>query len=593
MREPQQQHQVIPPDPAATTVTRGHVVSWGWSLIAGFLLLPAGATTWLLWGDAPTLPAVGLTAAALVLALLTWNAGAARGPVVRLHAVVSVLAAGAWMIMATITGPLTRATGGTWFVLWIMGAASWMIHRGLRRGDGGARHDTSGYADLAAAVNLAGSRVQAIRVDGPRVHATIRADRGRQTAAHIAAQAGNLASWFGVGRGGVSVTEDQKDFAVAHATIVATDLLAGELPWPGLSSPGGCITEPVVVGIRENGDPLSFTLPARVNAQVPAPAQHCIICGMTGSGKSRAAWIIGAEVLSRPNAELTICDTIKGPQFLSPFAGHERVTIHDNEQAARRAIEELPALIKQRTGFLGSLGLSDWEPGIPDFRYLVYLIEEGSSSGISKMPAFIKAAETSRSAGVSLISSTQRVTTAHLASGARAQMATILQFGCKKENRPQDYGLSEAVLEAGACPHHWQNKKSSWVYGEVPGSDPDQWHRPARVFFVESGDIAAALSAAPVHGPAAGDSDTRAAKDAFLARLCQLWAENRVIIRPSDFEDVRVEIGRSKAWVSGAFKDLVTRGWVTGGDGVYQFTATFGDLMRRRSGDDAMAPSAR
>ena len=500
----------------------------------------------------------------IFLTVLTWKAGTARGPLVRAHAAISIAATGVWLLMATITGPTAHPTRDAWVVLLIGGGVSWNVHRGLRRGDGGG--SSAGWEDIGAQVGLARSRVMSARAEGPRVHATVQVDRGHQTAADVKGRPlERIAAYYGLPYGSVTASEDVHDAGVAHLTVVTKDLLAQPIRWPGLSAPGASIAEPIVIGLRENGDPLTITLPAQPRRTVPA--QHVLISGMNGAGKSRAGLLIAAEVASRPDAELHLIDAVKGAQFLTPFIGRDRVTIYRDERDARQAIEALLARIPQRAEFLGNLGLDGWQPGC-GLPYEVWLVEEAAAS-VGKLPAFAQAAQRCRSIGVSLIASQQRVTTANLSSDARRQMGTVLQFGCQAESRLQDYALGEPVMAAGATPHHWGNTKPGYVYGQVPGTDSQVWHQPARVFDATPAAIAAALTGHQPPARPAVETPALEAKAQLLARLRRLQGEGKAVLRPADFEEVRVRIGRSKAWVSGALKDLVEKGVLTGGDGIY------------------------
>ena len=550
--------------PAVTPVGKQHTIPWLWPWLTGLSLFPTGMILNTIWGQAPTWPAVGLTVAVLVLTVLAWKAGTARGPLVRGHAAISIAATGLWLLMATITGPTAHPTRDVWVVLLLAGGISWNVHRALRRGDGGP--GSSGWEDVGAQVGLARSRVMSARSDGPRVHATVEVGRGTHTAADVTAGTlRRIASYYGLPGGHVTASEDHDDAGVAHLTLVTKDLLAAPIRWPGLSAPGASIAEPIVIGLRENGDPLTITLPAQPRRTIPA--QHVLISGMNGAGKSRAGLLIAAEVASRRDAELYLIDTVKGAQFLGPFIGRERVTIYRDERDAKQAIERLLARIAERAEFLGGKGLEGWQPGC-GLLYEVWLAEEAAAS-VGSLAAFARAAQRCRSVGISLIASQQRVTTANLTSDARRQMGTVLQFGCQAESRLQDYALGEAVMAAGATPHHWGNRKPGYVYAQVPGVDPRLWHQPARVFDATPAAITAALTGHQAPTGSAAETSPLEAKAQVLARLRELGEEGRAVLRPADFEEVRLRIGRSKAWMSGALKQLVEGGVLTGGDGIY------------------------
>lgn len=554
--------------PATATIGRAHTIPWLIAPTVALSLMPLGLFLHSLWGDSPAVPSVILTITVIALTRLTWRAGTPRGVQLRGHATVSVGTAGTWLIAAVITGPTEHPVSDGWWLILFSFTASWWLHRWLRRGDGGGPAASSGWEDVGAAVGLARSRVLSTRVDGPRVHATVELARGFQTAADVTGSVlRKTAAYLGLPGGAVTTAEDPAHAGVAHMTMVTLDLLINPIPWPGLSSPGGCITEPLLLGIRENGDPLQLILPAQPRLRIPA--QNCLICGMTGAGKSVTGLILCAEVASRHNADLEIFDTVKGAQFLSPFVGRPRVTIYREDREADRAIEALPARIKQRADYLGNLGLRDWQPGC-GINYVVIHVEEAAASA-GKKAAFAKAAQQCRSAGMSLVTSQQRVTTANLSSDVRQQMGSIFQFGCNRESRPQDYGIGEAVINAGAIPHHWGNSKPGYCYAQVPGVDPGLWHQPGRIFDASPTEITAALTGHEPPTRTAGETPALEAKALFIARLNELHAEGRTVIRPADFDDVLAQIGKSRPWLSEALKAMVTQGKLTGGNGAYQF----------------------
>ena len=81
--------------------------------------------------------------------------------------------------------------------------------------------------------------------------------------------------------------------------------------------------------------------------------------------------------------------------------------------------------------------------------------------------------------------------------------------------------------------------------------------------------ITAALTGHQAPTGSAAETSPLEAKAQVLARLRELGEEGRAVLRPADFEEVRLRIGRSKAWMSGALKQLVEGGVLTGGDGIY------------------------
>lgn len=574
MRSFSRTRTTAPPNEYVTqAVGPWHVLPWAWPWVLCLALLPLAAGLWALWGRDPgSAPwgAVALALGTVGLSLLAWRAGRARGAIVRAHAAASVAVAGCWLLAATIVGPFTRPVIDIWVCLLLVGGISWNIRRGLRgQGD---EHD-SGWSGLADRVKLPGSRVMSTVRDGHQVRATIEAQRGAQTSGDILAARERIASGLGVPASGVRLVADPDSAARARLTVVTTDVLKTPTPWPGPSHPGQSIALPLVLGTRETGEPLQLWLPG--DHKAGRSATHVLITGMTGAGKSAAGRLLLAEILTRPDALVMLIDTVKARQFTSPF--RDRVAeLATEPEKARALVAKLPGLIAQRADQLGERGYDQWEPGC-GLPYLVVHVEEAASVIASSRP-FALAAQTARSAGVSLIVSLQRAVHTNLPTDVRQQLGAALAFGC----RPGDErfsGLSAEVLDGGASPQAWGASRPGYCYGEIPGTDPALWSAPARTFVSDSAGVAAALDGDQDHQAGKNDAQRPAqathsadAKALFLARLRELKDSGTTVIRPSDFAAVLSDGQRSPAWLSGALRDLVDKGVLTdAGRGMYRF----------------------
>lgn len=574
MRSFSRTRTVAPPNEYTTQhVGPWHALPWLWPWALCLALLPLAAGLWALWGrdpDAAPWGAVALALGTAGLSLLAWRAGRARGAIVRAHACASVAVAGCWLLAATIVGPLTRPVIDVWVVLLLGGGISWNIRRGLRgQGD---EHD-SGWSTLADRVKLPGSRIMSPVRDGHQVRATIEAQRGAQTSSDILGARERIASGLGVPVSGVRLVADPESAARAHLTVVTTDVLKTPTPWPGPSNPGRSIASPLVLGIRETGEPLQLWLPG--DHKAGRSATHVLITGMTGAGKSAAGRLLLAEILTRPDALVMLIDTVKARQFTTPF--RDRVAeLATEPERARVLVGKLPGLIAERADELGERGYDQWEPGC-GMPYLIVHVEEAASVIASSRP-FALAAQTARSAGVSLIVSLQRAVHTNLPTDVRQQLGAALAFGC----RPGDErfsGLSAEVLDGGASPQAWGASRPGYCYAEIPGTDPALWSAPARTFVSDSAGVAASLGASPhtdqpektapepVQRAAAGD-----AKSLMLTRLKELRDSGTETVRPADFAAVLTAANRSPAWLSGVLRQMVERGVLVDVErGVYRF----------------------
>lgn len=555
------------PHQVTTSLGTTHLVPWLWPWALSVALLPLAAGLWALWGRDPDAAPWGAVAIALGtagLSLLAWRAGRARGAIVRAHAAASVAFAGGWLLVATLSSPWQRPVIDVWVVLALVGGVSWNVRRGLRgQGD---EHDT-GWSALAEKVKLPGSRILSPVRDGHQVRATIEADRGAQTTADITAARERIASGLGVPAAGVRIAPDPDSAARAQLTVVTRDVLRTPTPWAGPSAAGGTIAAPVVLGIRETGEPLQLWLPG--DHRAGRAATHVLITGMTGAGKSAAARLLLAEVLTRTDAEVWLIDTVKARQFVRPFTSRVAELATDTDRA-RVLIGKLPSLIADRADQLGERGHDQWQPGC-GLPFLVVHVEEAASVVATSRP-FALAAQTGRSAGVALVVSLQRAVHTNLPTDVRQQMGAALAFGC----RPGDErfsGLSADILAAGASPQAWGASRPGYCYAEVPGVDPVLWPSPARTFVSDSTGVAALLGTdQPVTPTAAGPVPPAQAKALLIARLRDLRAGGAATVRPADFADLLADAGRSAPWLTGALKELVRGGvLVDAGRGVYGF----------------------
>lgn len=547
---------------------------WTWPWLVATGAWPLAALLYLVLGRDPrSAPwaAAGITLVAAVLTAVAYRAGRARGPMIREAATLAVAAGCAWTLWATLAAPWSKPVWVVWLFLLFVGPGSATIMRLLRgQGDDGA----SGWDELAAAVKLPGSRVMAPKRNGHTITATVQAAPG-QTQEDVLAAAPRIAAAVGTPVAGARATPDPDHAGRATLTLVTRDLLRNPIPWAGLSAPGGSIIEPVRVGVRESGSPLQLWLPA--DERRGRSAQHVIVTGQTGSGKSVFGRIFLGEVLSRVDVEVWLIDLVKGRQFTGPFIGRV-ARLGTSEADAKQMIAALPALIAQRADDLGARGLDNWTPGC-GMPYLVVHVEEAATA-VAKSREIVTAMQTGRSAGATVLLSQQRVAHTAMPVDARQQAGTIFQFGCRKGD--QGFALSPATLDAGAMPQAWGNSRPGMVYAETPGSAPEEWSSPARVEMATAPEIAAALGATPADGlqpegeavatvePALAFRPADAQRE-LRSALAALRRAGHQTVRPADLNDVREAVGRSPAWMTGQLRSLVDEGELAdAGHGLYR-----------------------
>ncbi|MFD9966170.1 DNA translocase FtsK [Amycolatopsis sp. NPDC058986] len=439
-------------------------------------LWPVGALTHAVWGTDPAaLPwaTCGLT---LVSAGLTGLVAKMRmDPGKRAHALTSVVGGSAWLTAATIVGPGQHPL----LDMWLMGAPalalSWNVRRILKTNNGekGDKNENQFFK----AVKLAGTKVRGELEVGPnKVEIPLQLPSGELTADDVTQAKGRIASGLSVPANAVRVAPDPEHADRATLTVVPVDMLKTKTPWPGPSSFGGSIMDPIVTGIYEDGEPLRFWFPG--DPAAGRNALHILVMGMSGAGKSHAAKRAWTEVLTRVDAELWVADPSKGKQTVGKFEKYIHRTAL-TKHAGEKMITDLKAKIRERTDKLGAQGLDQWVPGC-GMPYLVVWIEEAAQL-IRDSEEMIDIAQTARSAGISIVISLQRATAVNMPTDTRAQLGGSWCFGVKTESDAR-FCLSEETVDQGANPGQWQAKRPGYNYLEVPGIDEDRFTRPARTY---------------------------------------------------------------------------------------------------------------
>lgn len=565
-----------------TTITPYRLWPWAWPWALHVALALLSIALWLTFGrsDAGTRGIAGglLGATVVGLTLVAWHVFHPRGPSLRLHATISTGYSGTWLFLATLIGPFNEWLFYLWLLMFIFGSISWNLRRSAR-GDGGDHND--GWAQL---LDLAGSRVKSAQRDSNGVRATIQVERGRQNWRNVVGAVRWLASFLGMREEQIHVERHPVDDAVAHLAFSEHDHLQEAPRWSGPSARGRSIADaPVEVGSREGGGPLRFWLPA--GEELGRSLQHLLIAGMMGTGKSVCGRLIVCEVGSRDDTEIWLGDPVKGRQFLGPvahLAKHVASTVED----CMKMIADLNALITERGDHLGDRDLDNWVPGCGLPFIYAHFEEIAAKIGVSR--PFANLTQHARSVGISIGASLQKPTHLNLSTDARSNMATVLQFGCKDGD--QGFALSKQLLEAGAAPQQWTNKKPGYLYAETPHCDETEWARPARTAFATVADFRRLMSTEAVDlggregagfamvEPAefipSGKASPDDARRMFLDRVDELRAAGRTDIRPADFTAMLQAAGRGAPWLNGSLGKLVDAKvlqWQR--QGIYAFTA--------------------
>jgi hypothetical protein len=484
--------------------------------------VPATFTAHAAWGDQP-IAAAGMTVASLALTAATWWAGEGAKAARRLHATASTAAATGYLTVAAFTDPLGPAQlswlaiGGSAF------AASWNVRKALRVNPD-AKKDTETSDDTGLLAKSLGKAKAALRgepkVEPNKVTAPYKLAPGELTNSDLGNRIGNMASELGISPNSIRIVADPENASQGEFVFVPKDMLTEPTPWPGPSSMGGSVTEPMIVGRYEDGDPEQFWFP--FDEESKRNATHFLAAGMNGSGKSAGISLGVLEFLTRYDGIVWAIDPSKGEQTFGPFLPYLD-WVEMTTAGGEAMIDALSQVITARADALGKAGFKNWTPsafsqlGMP---YMVVWIEEAAKffrEG-TEMEGLVMEA---RSAGISVIISLQRPSATSMPTDVREQLGGVFCFGVKGSTTA-DMALPDDVRDAGARPEAWENRRPGYNYLVAPGIDEARYAMKARTFDPPSDEeIAAVLANAPrtpadpITAAAAGEAyETRARYDA-------------------------------------------------------------------------------
>jgi hypothetical protein len=434
--------------------------------------------------------AVGLTVASGALTAATWWAGRSTTAQRRLHSAITVACASTWTTGAALAGPMS----GVLPDMFLMGAPvialSWNVRIALRTPDpeGVAASSNGG---LLEKIGLARAKMGQIKVEANKVTIPYAIEPGEGTNEDAAKGVVRLAGAADVPATAVRHQPDPESAARGQFILTPVDMLRQITWYPGPAHSGGSITEPLVIGVYDDGRPLEISL---------LQAIHILIMGMTGSGKTEAALDLLCEILTRCDVAVWLSDHVKRGQDLGAIfpACDWAVT---TPQGTEAMIEALKAAIPARTEWLGAHSYRSWEPaaakqqtdpkhscaksgacGCPGMAYLVGWFEEAANTlATLGDDVFTTIAQEARSAGVSLVVSMQRASGYQISTDTRASLPSVLCFGVGSDT-DAGFALPDSVLDMGANPEAWGNRRPGYVYGVAAGIDEELYANPARTY---------------------------------------------------------------------------------------------------------------
>ncbi|MEU5157770.1 MULTISPECIES: plasmid transfer protein TraB [Actinomycetes] len=456
---------------------------WLSTIGVGVASVPAN---WAWEGD--TGAAVLLTLSSAGLTTATWLIGKTVDTSRRTHATATVAAGTGWLTAAALAGPLTGPVPTLFGVGGAALAASWNIRQIMRRHPELAPSGESSDGRLKEAIGLAKAKLTAPRIEPNRVTVGYELPAGG-TNEEAARSTKALASALDVPATAVRHTPDPESARRGTFTVVPVDMLKEVIWWPGPSAPGGSIADPIVIGVYDNGDLLMLTVPE---------ALHLLIMGMTGSGKTEGAIDILAEILTRRDVIAWLSDPKRGQDLGAAFAGCDWVV--EDGAGAETMIEALKAVVPARQRWLGAHSYREWTPqaaepqtdpahscqpgavcGCPGMPYLVAWFEEAANTlRAVDEDAFTGIAQEARSAGAWLVVSMQRASGYQISTDTRASLPAALCFGV--DERDAGFALPSEVLDAGANPGAWGNKRPGYCYLVAKGVADELWSTPGRTY---------------------------------------------------------------------------------------------------------------
>ncbi|MFF1650151.1 plasmid transfer protein TraB [Streptomyces sp. NPDC058240] len=490
------------------------------------------------WGDSVP-AAIGLTVAAGVLTAATWWAGEGTKVGRRVHATLSTGLGTAYLVIGTVTGPFDPAMASTLVIGGAVAAGSWNIRQALRvnvdpQKEGGA-------VETGILVKSIGNAKAALRgqpkVEPNKVTAPLKLDG--ITNDELGNRLKEIAVELGIAPTSARLQPDPERADHTDLVIVPQDMLKTSVVWPGPSSPGGSITDPIVIGIYEDGQEAILWFP--YDDLTKRNATHFLAAGMNGSAKSTGISVAMVETLARRDVIGWGMDPSKGMQTFAAFLPYLD-WVEMTEAGGNQMIDALSQVITARANELGRNGFKNWTPDAFDqlgMPYMVVWIEEAAKffRNGTEMEGLVMEA---RSAGISVIISLQRPSATSMPTDVREQLGGVICFGVKGSTTA-DMALPDDVRDAGARPEAWENRKPGYAYLVAPGVDEERYATPLRTYLIDDDQIGGTLAVMPrtpvdpVTAAAAGEAyANRTRYDAAAPLTSNETTEQETIVMSKD-----------------------------------------------------------
>jgi hypothetical protein len=483
----------------------------------------------------------------------------------RLYAAATTAAAGAWLAAGAVTGPWRAPLPTSMVIGGVLLALPWWAHR-RRRAKVRVERTLAVWPEVAAAVGLAGSRVQSAMIDVWGWRARFALARG-QTINDVIARLPAIESGLGTFRGAARVLPTPDDLANRfELRVLDKDPHADAITWPGPSV--SSITDPIDLGPFEDATPVNVLFLRR----------HALFGGGTGSGKSGGLNVLMGNLTACRDVVIWAVDLKRGME-LSPWAAClDRLATTPAE--ARALMADAVAILEGRADHLTATGQRVWQP-TQDMPALVIIVDEYAELAENAPDAASDAdsiGRRGRAVAVTLIAATQRPTQKAMGQGAlRSQMDVRICFRVR-ERRDVDLILGQGMLAAGwhadklnapgkflisAPEHDTARRARAYLLADDAVSETASRHAPQRPPLDEIS--LRALSERP-HGWSeftSGDEGTELDANTDDGPAALLWAA--LFLTPEEgvpVADLVIATGMSHRWVNYRLRALADAGRV-------------------------------
>ena len=390
--------------------------------------------------------------------------------------------AGAWLTVATATGPGTPPLPAVWLLGTLAAGLPWWTHR-RRRARVRVERTLESWPRVAEETGLRGSRVLSAVVDRWGWRGLLQLGGG-QTAADAMNRLPAIESSLGARRGAGRIEPVPARADRAYLRVLDRDPHAEPIRWtpPAATT----IAEPVELGVFEDATPV----------RIPLLRRHVLLGGATGAGKSGVLNVILAALSGCPDVVLWGVD-LKAGMELQPWAPClDRLATTPAE--ATGLFADAVATLEERAGRLAGEGQHVWEP-TPDRPALVIVVDEYAELADNARDALVQVdsiARRGRAPAVTLVIATQRPTQKTMGSGTvRSQLEVRICLRVQ-ERRDVELILDKGMLAAGWNAHTLDAPGKFYLY--APGFDVP---RRARGYLLDGDDLTAAITRNTPHRP--------------------------------------------------------------------------------------------